>query len=325
VEHQGAALPIGRIGGQTVFDRYPNTTEVLITYDATFCNGQGYLFRGLSGAQEPAPRQVLLFHELVHAVAFCENFFGQERPTWDRSEAVALEAENDYRAQIFAPLRVGYDGSGPCVAGVMTPPPAQPPPGTTGWPSVDCFVATAAHGSPFAPDVQFLRDFRDGVLARTRAGDAFFREFYERYTRMSPPIVALMERDPEARELVEWLAVRPLVAHLRRLIEFPDAPLDGVPEPWRAVLEELREELEGWCERVPLPEDFDVSPEEAVEELTIVMRHALRTPESRERYLDRLARRGALPLPVGPAERHALAERLASTGREPEEIERILG
>ena len=41
-----------------------------------------------------------------------------------------------------------------------------------------CFVATAAMGSPFDPQVMVLREFRDQCLCRTRSGRAFIRFYY---------------------------------------------------------------------------------------------------------------------------------------------------
>lgn len=41
-----------------------------------------------------------------------------------------------------------------------------------------CFVATAAHGSAMAPDVQTLRDFRNHTLVHTPTGRAFVRGYY---------------------------------------------------------------------------------------------------------------------------------------------------
>jgi len=50
--------------------------------------------------------------------------------------------------------------------------------------SSNCFIATAAYGSPFESHVKILRDFRDVYLLPTKAGSAFVDAYY----RLSPPI-----------------------------------------------------------------------------------------------------------------------------------------
>ena len=50
--------------------------------------------------------------------------------------------------------------------------------------SSNCFIATAAYGSPFESNVKILRDFRDVYLLPTKAGSAFVDAYY----RLSPPI-----------------------------------------------------------------------------------------------------------------------------------------
>jgi hypothetical protein len=58
-----------------------------------------------------------------------------------------------------------------------------------------CFVATAAWGSPMAPEVELLRRFRDRVLLPSAAGRAFVSAYY----RLSPPAAAFISERPPLR------------------------------------------------------------------------------------------------------------------------------
>lgn len=69
-----------------------------------------------------------------------------------------------------------------------------------------CFIATAAFGSALHPHVGALREFRDGVLLKYRAGRAFV-EFYYRH---SPPIAEFIATRPWVRAIVRWM-LAPLV------------------------------------------------------------------------------------------------------------------
>jgi hypothetical protein len=69
-----------------------------------------------------------------------------------------------------------------------------------------CFIATAAFGTPMAPEVQILRDFRDRVLLHFAAG----RRFVEWYYQNSPPLADYIKDRPRLRALVRAL-LRPVI------------------------------------------------------------------------------------------------------------------
>lgn len=74
-----------------------------------------------------------------------------------------------------------------------------------------CFVATAASGDSFAPEVVVLSAFRDDVLLHNRVGKAFVRLYYA----MSPPLAAVIARSVFLRRAAMGLIVRPAVQIVR--------------------------------------------------------------------------------------------------------------
>lgn len=67
----------------------------------------------------------------------------------------------------------------------------QPPPG-------GCFIATAAYGSPAAPSVAVLREFRDRYLVTNTAGKAFVQFYY----RHSPAVADRVAASDPLRAMV---------------------------------------------------------------------------------------------------------------------------
>jgi parallel beta-helix repeat protein len=61
-----------------------------------------------------------------------------------------------------------------------------------------CFIATAAYGSYFAPEVRALREFRDQYLLTNRAGSAFVRWYYE----YGPIAAAYLDAHPGYKPVV---------------------------------------------------------------------------------------------------------------------------
>lgn len=82
----------------------------------------------------------------------------------------------------------------------------------------ECFIATAAYGSPYAKEVQFLRNFRDLKLKSTPGGNAFV-DFYENiYYVFSPSIAEKMQRSATVKNVIRWIIVAPIVYFLRRTV-----------------------------------------------------------------------------------------------------------
>ncbi|MFU8796541.1 MAG: CFI-box-CTERM domain-containing protein [Dehalococcoidia bacterium] len=62
----------------------------------------------------------------------------------------------------------------------------------------DCFIATAAYGTPMAEEAQILRSFRDGYMLTNPMGQALVDLYY----RVSPPIAELIDEHPGLKSVV---------------------------------------------------------------------------------------------------------------------------
>lgn len=78
----------------------------------------------------------------------------------------------------------------------------------------DCFIATAAYGSPIEKEVRVLRAFRDQYLLTNVAG----RKFIELYYRYSPPVAAYIAKRDTLRAVVR-VSLKPLIWLSRALLE----------------------------------------------------------------------------------------------------------
>jgi streptogramin lyase len=64
-----------------------------------------------------------------------------------------------------------------------------------------CIIATATYGSELAPQVQFLRDFRDRQIMNTFAGSNFMTAFNAWYYSFSPAVAQYELQTPAARSI----------------------------------------------------------------------------------------------------------------------------
>jgi streptogramin lyase len=77
-----------------------------------------------------------------------------------------------------------------------------------------CIIASAAHGSELAPDVQFLRMFRDLSVQTTFAGGSFMNVFNAFYYSFSTSVASTIIQYPLLQSFVKIL-IYPLVGSLR--------------------------------------------------------------------------------------------------------------
>jgi len=74
-----------------------------------------------------------------------------------------------------------------------------------------CFIATAAYGSELAPPVQFLREFREDIVLRSRFKKGF-ESILEIYYKFSPAIAKQMKKHKALKYTMKYLIVWPFVA-----------------------------------------------------------------------------------------------------------------
>ncbi len=80
----------------------------------------------------------------------------------------------------------------------------EPPavPAAPGDDDSGCLIATAAYGTELAPQVQALREYRDGALLATGSGSAFMSAFSPAYYAFSPYVADLEREHPALRQAV---------------------------------------------------------------------------------------------------------------------------
>ena len=78
-------------------------------------------------------------------------------------------------------------------------------------PKSDCFIATAAYGTPFATEIQILRKWRDLSLKNSFFGNTFVNIYYF----ISPPIAKFIE-DKNLLKALTRKILKPIIEHLKR-------------------------------------------------------------------------------------------------------------
>jgi len=84
---------------------------------------------------------------------------------------------------------------------------------TNGGEGGGCLIATATYGTELAPQIQFLREFRDNTVMSTSSGAAFMTGFNQLYYSFSPTIADMEREHPMFQEAVR-LFITPLMSSL---------------------------------------------------------------------------------------------------------------
>ena len=119
-----------------------------------------------------------------------------------------------YRIKAY---NAGGDSAYSTEGAATTPAPPAPSAGGGGG-GGGCFIATAAFGTPMEKHVRILRDFRDGPLLTTSAGQAFVNFYY----RVSPPIADRIAQSEVLRCLTRG-SLMPLVGMAYLLVTYGTA------------------------------------------------------------------------------------------------------
>jgi len=79
-----------------------------------------------------------------------------------------------------------------------------------------CLIATATFGTEFSPQVQQLREIRDGTVLKTNSGTYFLNGFNQFYYSFSPTIADIERQSPIFKEFVK-ITITPMLTTLSLL------------------------------------------------------------------------------------------------------------
>jgi len=76
----------------------------------------------------------------------------------------------------------------------------------------NCFIATAAYGTPFAEEINILRSFRDKRLNNNPLGYKFVKFYY----KISPGIANVISKNEFLKKIVR-IALKPIIEIVKKI------------------------------------------------------------------------------------------------------------
>ena len=200
-------------GGANLGGYFDTIDRLLITAQAAYANGDSQLAYDLTSE------------------AYLDNYEFLEGPIGAVDSDMMLSIENDMREELRNMIQAGVsynqvesqirsinldlDRAEAAVnsgSAQSTPSVTQ----TSGSEGGGCLIATAAYGSEMAPQVQFLREIRDGKVMTTESGTTFMTGFNQFYYSFSPAVADYERENPIFKETVK-VALTPMLTSLTLL------------------------------------------------------------------------------------------------------------
>jgi hypothetical protein len=179
------------------------------------------IYKALTEIREIFPKPSKMFVGLIEPVEKTGMFEGATQLAAVTSMKSAWELENKAPSRTFAPtdesviayVRSVADSTSQSAVKMLVVIDVRE--GLTSvWviPKGMCFIATAAYGSPLAPEVMTLRQFRDDVLLCSRLG----RTFVSFYYFVSPPLASLISKHAYLQALTRRCLLQPIMHLIKK-------------------------------------------------------------------------------------------------------------
>lgn len=126
----------------------------------------------------------------VFSIPLTHTAIGSVTIPYQFEEASTYQISVDVQGIVFQPIPV-ESAIFSISVGDLQPPPKN-----------GCLIATAAFGSEIAPQVQFLREYRDNTVMTTKIGSSFLSAFNSVYYSFSPTVADVERSNPFLQEAV---------------------------------------------------------------------------------------------------------------------------
>jgi hypothetical protein len=146
--------------------------------------------------------------ENVAEIIIPRDMFDGELVVLLNSKEISVAVNETERSSIIS---VVFDGKGDYTIGITT---------MDKYNGGGCLIATAAFGSELAPQVQLLREIRDGIVLQTKSGSIFMTGFNQFYYSFSPAVADYERENTTFKETVK-LILTPLLTSLI-LLQYAD-------------------------------------------------------------------------------------------------------
>ena len=146
--------------------------------------------------------------ENVAEIIIPRDMFDGELTVLLNGKEISTAVNETERSSIIS---VVFDGKGDYTIGITT---------MDKYNGGGCLIATAAFGSELAPQVQLLREIRDGIVLQTKSGSIFMTGFNQFYYSFSPAVADYERENTTFKETVK-LILTPLLTSLI-LLQYAD-------------------------------------------------------------------------------------------------------